>query len=45
MGIWVLWWLRNQYFESEIPNGSKSQTFRDVSQWYPGAVVAHKPLL
>ena len=44
-GIWVLWWLRNPYLESQIPNGSKSPTIRVVPQWYLGALVAHKPVL
>ena len=44
-GIWVLWWLRNPYFESQIPNGSKFHVVRDVPQWYLGAVVAQKPVL
>ena len=44
-GIWVLWWLTNPYFESQITNGSKSHTVRDVPQWYLGAVVAQKPVL
>ena len=29
-GIWVLWWLRNHFFESRIPNGSESHTVKDV---------------
>ena len=29
-GIWAPWRLPNPYFESQIPNGSKSQTFMDV---------------
>ena len=44
-GIWVLWWLRNPYFESQSPNVSKSHTIRDVPQWYLGALVAQKPVL
>ena len=42
-GIWVFWWLRNPSFESQIPNGSKSQMVRDVPQWYLGVLVAHNP--
>ena len=33
-GIWVLWWHTNPYFESQIPNGSKSPTNRAVPHWY-----------
>ena len=44
-GIWVPWWLRNPFFESPIPNGSKSHTIRDVPQWSLGAVVAPKAVL
>ena len=44
-GIWVLWWLTNPYFESQIPNGSKSDSDRDVHQWYMRAPVATKPVL
>ena len=43
--MWVLWWLKNQYFESQIPDSSKSHTVRDVPQWYLGAVAAQKPTL
>ena len=39
-GILVLWWLRNPYFESEMPNGSKSHKVRDDPQWFLGALVA-----
>ena len=44
-GIWVLCWLRNPYFESQIPHGSKSQTIKDVPQWYLGALVSQKLVL
>ena len=43
-GMWVLWWLK-PYFESPIPNGSKSHTVDDVPQWYLGALVAQKLVL
>ena len=42
-GMWVLWWLTTPYFESQIPNGSKSHTVEDVPQWYLGAMVAQDP--
>ena len=29
--IWVLWWLNDPYFESQIPNCSRSHTVRDFS--------------
>ena len=30
IGIWVLWWRKNPYFESHIPNGSMSHAVRGV---------------
>ena len=44
-GVYVLWWPKNPYFESLIPNGSKSYTFRACLQWYVGALVVQKPVL
>ena len=41
-GIRVLSWLRNPYFKSHIPNGSKSEKVSDVPQWYLGALVTQK---
>ena len=29
-GIWVMWWLGNWFFESQIPNGAKSHTVRSA---------------
>ena len=44
-GIWVPWWVRNPYFESQIPNGSNSHTIGNVPDWYLGALVAQKFVL
>ena len=44
-GMWVPWWPKNPYFESQIPNGSTSHSLRAFPQWYVGALVAQKPLL
>ena len=44
-GIYVLWWLQNPYFESQIPNGSNSHTIMNVPKWYLATMVAQKPVL
>ena len=43
-GILLPWWLKNPYFESLIPNRSKSPTITAVPEWYLGALVAQKPV-
>ena len=45
IGIRVLRWLKNPYFQSQIPNGSKPHRVRGVPRWYLGAVVSRKPVL
>ena len=29
-GIQVLWWIKNPYLESQLPNGSKAHTVTDA---------------